>query len=231
MGANRVTAVVWLLLFCAACHRQGAAGPTAGDEPVGFSTDASVDPGGAMLAGVDNARGAIARGDALAANNDLAQALAYAVQLPGASSRLFPDQAPTRAGATSLMLPRFTAQVRLQSADTDLQSGDLKDADADLAAIQAGVPARLVPSNLPLIEAAQSLTLAKAAVGSNRPSDLTLQLNTARAALASDTRGPHSADAKALAAEIGRELDAAGGAAQIQTGQLTLWATKVNGWV
>ncbi|HTX49937.1 MAG TPA: hypothetical protein VME40_11160 [Caulobacteraceae bacterium] len=164
MNANRFIVVAGLLLTCAACHRHRVAAPSAA-QAVSFSTDSAVDPGAAMLAGIDNARVAIAHGDQLGADNDLAQALSYAEQLPGATSKLFPDQTPTRAGAHRQMLARFPAQVRLQSADAALQSGDVKDADADLAAIQAGVPARLAPANLPLIEAAQSLALARAAVG------------------------------------------------------------------
>src|SRR5579883_2046086 len=94
-------AAALLAAVCAGCHKPAADTPPA---RAGFSADSrGPDVGLAMLAGVDNARQALAAHDRLAAFNDVDHALASARQLAGQSSALFPDEVASagnrRAGA------------------------------------------------------------------------------------------------------------------------------------
>src|SRR5215472_373511 len=85
--------VMVCLVLAVACQRHATPIRPA---PARFAASslAEEDLGVSLLAGVDNARLAIARGDRLDAANDVADARTFAAQLAGQSSRLFAD-APT----------------------------------------------------------------------------------------------------------------------------------------
>ena len=193
---------------------------------------AGIDDGAAMLADAENARQAIARHALLAAANDLNRGLGEADQLAGAASSVFPEDAPKPArNASTKRMSRFSAQVRLLSADTELENGDVADADRDLAEIEAGVPASVLPATFPLLRAEESLDVAEGAVAANQASGLPVQLAIAQQALRTYAGNPHRADASALAAEIGRALAEPDATDRIPPDQLADWATRVSGWI
>ncbi|HUO12125.1 MAG TPA: hypothetical protein VMU37_05150 [Caulobacteraceae bacterium] len=190
-----------------------------------FASD-NTDVGAAMLADVENARLAIAQGQQLAAANDLGLGLAHSQQLAGAASPLFPETIT----AKPPRLSRFAAQVRLESADTALQLGDVGGADQDLAAIQSGATPGPSLASLPLLRAHESLTLAEDAVGGDQPSERADQIATAQSALRSYA-GARRADAQALAAEIAKTVAQPGGANAIPRDRLAVWVARIGAWI
>lgn len=193
---------------------------------------AGVDDGAAMLADVENARQAIARHALLAAANDLNRGLGEADQLAGAASSVFPEDAPKSArNAPTKRMSRFAAQVRLLSADAELENGDVVDADGNLAAIATGVPASVLPATFPLLRAEESLDVAEGAVAADQASELPVQLAIAQSALEGYAGSAHRADAATLTSEIGRALAEPDATNRIPPDQLADWATRVSGWI
>jgi len=201
---------------------------------------ASVDLGVSMLADVDNARAAIAAHDVMAASNDVDQAIVFAVRLPDVNSALYPNDAILPGGhapaghgsgaAAPVALTSFDTEVALTSAQSAIEGGDLAVADTDLAAIQQRTPPRLVPADLPLLRADQSLDLARIAIESEHPAELETQLKTAEAALGAYQGSVHAADARALATAIQTALKQPGVLDHMQTDQLVIWSQTVDGW-
>jgi hypothetical protein len=115
--------------------------------PVSLS---EVDLGNSLLAEVDNARLAIELRDPVAAANDVGQALAFARQLPNRISKLLLSEPPiiepanpasvSGAAVSHARMTAFDAQVKLVSAQAELDGNNLQAADADLHAIQTGIP-------------------------------------------------------------------------------------------
>ena len=210
-------------------------------EPTGPVALSQVDLGASILAGVENALQAISLHDRIAAANDVGQALAFATQLPDQPSRLLPAEPITPAPAPpsdaagipdarpQARMTAFGAQVRLTSASAEIGSGNLQAAAADLHAIENGVPARLLPADLPLLRAAASLDLARDAAASGRTPELRTQLRCARLALDADAGGQVAA-ARALAVSIARTLGQPQRLATILPYQLSLWVGQVAEW-
>ena len=92
------------------------------------------------------------------------------------------------------------------TAQTALVNENLPRADLALVSIRDHIPMDTVPADLAFFEAAQSLSLARAPAAATDPSDLNVQLITARAALDSYSGRRHSERAKAIASEISRYL-------------------------
>jgi hypothetical protein len=193
------------------------------------------DTGSMILASIADARRAIGLRDPLAANNDVGQALALARQaidqvLPvgvaGGAGSLTADNA---AQYLTALLGSFPARVELISAQTLLTNGDVADADATLMALQNRVPARLIPQNMPLVEAAASLEQAKKDAAFGIP-QLRTQLLCAQAALHS-YRGPANlTETMALASTLDRAL---ANQAQLRTllpAQVSIWLDTVAQW-
>jgi hypothetical protein len=231
---------VLLAAALAACHR---AHDRAHDRPHAAvdaerptGSLAATDLGVSMLADVDNARAAIAAHDAMAAANDVNQAIDYAVRLPDVNSALYPNDAiqPNRqagkTGAAALALTSFDTEVVLTTAQSAIEAGDLADADTDLAAIQQRTPPRLVPADLPLLRADESLDLARIAVESEHPAELATQLSIAETALGAYQGGAHAGDAHALATAIQIALKRPGALDHLQPDQLDVWSKRVDGW-
>jgi hypothetical protein len=238
--------IVASLALTAACERPAA--PSHTGRPASSPTSlAQADAGASMLAGVANARVAIAQGDRLDASNDVVDALTFAAQLSGQSSSLFPDESPNPGAQGSSGQPRpagrhgrdqpssrrtrFDAQVELVSASAALQNGDLQTADADLKAIQDPIPANLVPAVMPLLEADESLDLAIGALAGERPDSLRYQLTNAGRTLRAYNGPSHVADARALAAEIDAALDEPGGLDRVSGARVELWSDRIDGWI
>jgi len=182
---------------------------------------AARDAGADILADVDNARAAIADNDAMAADNDVIQASAFAIGLPNLAST--PHQ-----GAPALTA--FEAEVALTTAQSRLERGDLAGADAVLAAVQQRVPTRLAPVDAPLLRADQSLGLARLAIASQHPADLRTQLTIAETSLDAYRGAPHAADAKTLAGTIDRLLKQPDSLQRLQADQLAAWSGRVGDW-
>jgi hypothetical protein len=201
---------------------------------------ASVDLGVSMLADVENARAAIAAHDAMAAANDIDQAIDYAVRLPDVNSALYPNDAILPGGhapaghgsgaAAPAALTSFDTEVALTSAQSAIEGGDLAVADTDLAAIQQRTPPHLAPADLPLLRADECLGLARIAIESEHPTELATQLKIAEAALGAYQGAAHAADARALAAAIQTALKQPGALDHMQSDQLDLWLQRVDGW-
>jgi len=185
---------------------------------------AALDSGASLLADVDNARTAIAGGDAMAAANDLIQASSLAVSLPDAAPD--PHTRPPKPTALSA----FEAEVMLTTARSRLERGELAGADAELAAVQQRVSPRLPSVDLPLLRADQSLGLARVAVQGQHPAELKTQLLTAETSLDTYRGQPHAADATALAAAIDRTLKRPGALGRLQPDRLDAWSGRVDGW-
>jgi hypothetical protein len=242
IAATRSPAVLLALaMLLAGCARRPAPQPLpvtgAGAAPATTVALSQVDVGASMLAGVENARQAIAFGDRIAGANDLGQAQGFAMQLTNHSSRLIPSE-PTilgtrrSAGTSAPDRPRarltvFGVQVRLTSASAELTTGDFAAADADLRAVQDSIPDRLIPGDLPLLRAAASLDLARSAAFSGLIPELRTQLLCAQRALSSYTGPAHVAEAKALAALIERRLASGGTLTMMLPYQLSLWLGRV----
>jgi len=233
----RPAAVLLAAGLLAACHhpKDRPSAVVDADRPAASLT--TLDTGAAMLADVDNARAAIADNDGMAATNDVNHAVTYAVRLPDVTSSLYPNEANIPDGrgarakpAAAAPLTAFDAEVVLTSAQSSIAAGDLAGADAQLAVVQQRTPPRLVPADLPLLRADESLGLARIAVESEHAGELKTQLEIAAAALDAYRGAPHAADAKALAAAIGRTLKQPGSLERMQSDQLDLWSGLVDGW-
>jgi hypothetical protein len=194
--------------------------------------------GDSLLAEVDNARLAIELRDRVAAANDVGQALAFARQLTNQSSKLLLSEpliiepGKSSVSGTAVIHARMTAfgaLVKLGSAQAELDS-NLEAADADLHAIQWGIPGQLIPRNLPLLRAAASLDMARSAVSMGRTLALRTQLLTAQLALSAYAEPGHLAEAKALAADIGHTLSQASTLGTLPPNQVSLWLGKVVEW-
>ena len=120
--------------------------------------------------------------------------------------------------------------MQLISAQAKLQARDVAGADSDLQAIEAAADARTTPTSLPLIRAAESLTLAVAAVSGGRFGQLRTQLAAAQAALEAYGGAPHAVQARAVAAAIGEALRQPGGVAALAPAQVALWSGVVGAW-
>jgi hypothetical protein len=133
--------------------------------------------------------------------------------------------------AGSAGISSFEAQVRLVSAKSELLSGDVAGADAQLKAIASAAPPQLLPLGLPLVRARQCLAQAAAAVSGGRLGELKTQLEAARANLEAYQGRAHAAEAEALVREIGAALGRPGGLAALQPAQLSLWSGRADVWV
>jgi hypothetical protein len=168
---------------------------------------------GPVLAAVHNARFAIAQQDLIAAANDIRQARSFAANLPSGAS----------AGGG--------VGVKLITAHAELLNGDIKDADVELASVQNGISSQLIPRDLPLLSANQSLALAKIDLTSGLRADLRTQLITAQLALTAYSGRNQQVGAKALAKLIGETLTSPGALERLQPGEVGLWAGEVDGWL
>ncbi|HEY1752513.1 MAG TPA: hypothetical protein VGG29_14740 [Caulobacteraceae bacterium] len=145
--------------------------------------------------------------------------------------------AHTRAGPPALTA--FDLQVRLTTAQAKLEMHDARGADAVLAAIRAGTPARLVPADLPLVRADESLALALTAISTERASELRTQLANAAAALAAyggashsagaRSAGAHSAEALALAATIDAAARSPSALTSVRPDLVSSWMDRIDG--
>ena len=224
-------------LSCVACQRHAA--PTRVPQArFGAATLAEQDPGASLLAGVYNARLAIAAADRLDAANDVEDAKVFASQLAGGSSTLFAD-APTLPGdrrpaggrQPPARMTRFEAQVKLVSAGAALANGDLAAADRDLKAVQDAVPPVRVPANLPLLQADESLDVALAAAAGERPANRDYQLANAARQLKAYRGVGNAADVRAMAAEIDAALAGPDAAARLSQAKVQLWSDRIDGWI
>ncbi|HWG76326.1 MAG TPA: hypothetical protein VN660_05980 [Steroidobacteraceae bacterium] len=178
-----------------------------------------------MLAAVYDARQAIGLHDPIAAYNDISQALD--------AGRQAVDQGTVEQGTQSLtaLLESFPVQAKLLSAQAQLTAGKVAAADALLVGIENLIPARLMPGNLSLREAAASLELARQAASLGTP-QLRTQLLCAVAALRGALRDhpgtAHVQEAMALAAALDRTL---ANPAQLRTllpEQVSIWLATVT---
>lgn len=239
MASLRAVFLFACLVLAVACQRHAA---PSREPRATFGTRSLVeeDLGATLLAGVCNARLAIAAGNRLDAANDVTNARAAAAQLAGQSSALFADAPPVpsqmRAGASGggpppARMTRFEAQVRLMSASAALTNGDLAGADRDLAAIQDAIPANRVPANLPLLQADESLDVALAALVGERPADLSYQLATAARQLKAYRGSGNAAEVKRMAAEIDAALAQPGAPTRLSQAKVQLWSDRIDGWI
>lgn len=143
----------WVFLFAgpallSGCQRSPVVQPAqpASVSRLGLVPLSQIDLGATLLAEVENARVALDAGDPVAASNDVAQALSFAMQLPNQPSNLI------RSGPMSNDAPvtAFGVEVELSSAQAQLP-GDLKAADAHLRNIQDGIPQGSIPADLALL--------------------------------------------------------------------------------
>lgn len=178
-----------------------------------------------MLAAVYDARQAIGLHDPIAAYNDISQALD--------AGRQAVDQGTVEQGTQSLtaLLESIPVQAKLLSAQAMLTAGKVATADALLVGIEDLIPARLMPRNLPLREAAASLELARRAASLGTP-QLRTQLLCAVAALRGALRAhpgsAHVQEAMALVAALDRTL---ADPAQLRTllpEQVSIWLATVT---
>lgn len=228
------------VILVASCDRTpvSSAPRLANASATGTSSPSHLDSGAAMLAAVDNARSAIALRNPNAAANDIRQAASYAKTLSGRlSDPIFPEPTtaagplgPSVTGAPAGRLTAFQAQVNLTTAQSELRNGNFTEADTGLLAIQNGIPSRLIPIDLPLLRARESLDLARIAVSSGQTPDLRTQLMSAQLALNAYSGPRHAMQAKALAADIGQSLNQRGTLDAISPGQLSVWWGRVYGW-
>lgn len=224
---RRQTSACAMFLLAAAALLAGCGGPPGRPGALVLPTHpvaslATRDDGADMLADVDNARAAIADNDAMAADNDVIQASAFATGLPDLGST------PHQGEATALSA--FEAEVALTTAQSRLERGDLGGADAVLAAVQQRAPTRLAAMDMPLLRADQSLGLARLAIASQYPADLRTQLTIAESSLDAYQGGPHAADAKTLAGTIDRLLKQPDALRRLQADQLAAWSGRVDDW-
>jgi hypothetical protein len=216
----------------AGCHRTPAAPapPASSAERAGVAR--SKDPGPCLLAAVDDTRWALGRKDRIAADNDMLRAATYARELTDHPSPLIGSGAAGPTGeateedaAAPLTLP--LVQAWLESARTEITNGDLGKADGHLRDLQAGIRKALIPPNLPLLRARESLDLARSAAQDGRPTALKAQVDAARAALAA-YEGPRRADAAALAEDLRKAT--APSAMLPNPWQISAWAGRLDVW-
>lgn len=242
--SSRSVLAGWVLaLTCSAllpgCARQSSAPvPAALTAPATPAGPAQSDLGASMLAAIDNARAAIALHDAVAADNDVAQALGLANQAINQVSAILPPQAMsaasrstahTDARSLTAVLGTFSVRVDLSSVQTLLTAGDISDADSALSALERKVPADLIPQDLPLLRAEASLdrALEAASLGTLQ---LRTQLLCARAALLA-YRGPaHVEDARALASKLDGVLADPARLRTLLPYQVSVWLGTLAGW-
>jgi hypothetical protein len=223
----RKTGACTLLLLAAAALLAGCGRPPGRPGAQVLPTQpvaslAALDNGADILVDVDNAGAAIADNDAMAADNDVIQAGAFAIGLPDLAST------PRQGEATALTA--FEAEVALTTAQSKLERGDLAGADAVLAAIQQRAPTHLAAVDMPLLRADQSLGLARLAIASEYPAQLRTQLTIAETSLDAYQGGPHAADAKTLAGTIDRLLKQPDSLRRLQADQLAAWSGRVDDW-
>jgi hypothetical protein len=232
---QHVVAVLSAAVLCVACHApphrpHRAVAAASADAPV-----TAADPGAAVLAAVDNARGALALNDRVAALNSVSEALADVIRLPDTPSNIYPNDVASPGGGkhghpADAAIGSFDLQVKLISAKAELDSGDARGADADLAAIDAGTPARLIPSQLPLLRAGAALAQAQAAADYQRIGQLKTDLRLAAQCLATYGGTNHAGDARSLASAIRAELARPGALQRLQPALLSSWSGQVGGW-
>jgi hypothetical protein len=178
--------------------------------------------------------------DPVAAANDVGQALAFARRLPDRPSKLLLSEPhiiepgnPSSASGTAVSHARMTAfdaQVKLVSAQAELDGNNLQAADTDLHAVQTGVPSQLIAGDLALLRAAASLEMARNAVPEGRIPELRTQLLTAQLALSGYAGPGHIAESKAMATAIGQTLGQGSALDTIRPYQVSLWLGKVVAW-
>jgi hypothetical protein len=236
----------WFLLLPAAaliggCHRNPVTtSPPAASIPSGGLIPLSqLDVGASLLAEEENARFAISMRDAVAAANDVAQAVSFATQLSDHPSKLIPAEpsnggrkriaGPSDAASQHSPLTDFAALVDLTSAQSQLPA-HLQAADTYLRTIQSRIPTGLVPKDLPLLRAAASLDLARVGAFQGRTPDLKTQLLTAQLALKSYVGPAHLAEARALAATIDKDLASPQALNAMLPHRLSSWLSQVVQW-
>ena len=237
---------LWCLLLAGAtliggCHRNPVttSPPTAGALSGDFVPLSQMDVGAAVLAEEENARFAISMRDAVAAANDIAQAVSFATQLSDHPSKLIPLE-PSNGGRKRIAGPSdalsqhspltdFAALVELTSAQSQLPA-HLRAADTYLRMIQSRVPAKLVSKDLPLLRAAASLDLARIDAFQGRTQDLKTQLLTAQFALRSYVGPAHLAAARALAVTIDEDLASSQVLNAMPPSRVSAWLSQVVQW-
>jgi hypothetical protein len=214
------------LLVLVACHRRPASAPRAGAAPVRISSVARAsDPGVLLVAAVEDARSAIAKGDQIGADNDLAVARNYALTLPDVETALF--QSGGRAPATN---SAFVSD-RLVTATARLTNRDFKGADQALQAIVTAAPRSALPPSLPLIEAKIAIDLAHDAIQTGGYDDARAQLATAEAALSSaPPPGGQAAARQALIASIRAAVKDPQALRTLSPPRLAAWAGQTAAW-
>lgn len=220
VAVRTLVAALASTVMLAACgrHRMAPAPASTNAAPPGPVALSQRNLGYTVLAEVDNARQAIESRDAIAASNDVGQALAFAREMIDHRR-----QSPA-------ILTSFAVRVRLFSAQALLTSGSLSGADAELNAVQGQVPRRLLPQDLPLLRAAASLVLARDAVVTGGTPRLRTQLRCAQAALDAYSGPGHIADARDLASTLDRALANPAVLSTLLPYQLGLWLSKVTAW-
>jgi hypothetical protein len=171
-----------------------------------------------VLAEVDNARQALELHDAIAADNDLTQARAFATEMIDHHR-----QSPA-------VLTSFAVRVRLISAQALVMVGNLSGADAELNALRDEVPPHLLPQDLPLLRAAASLALAWDAVITGGTPRLRTQLLCAQGTLDAYQGPGHSEAARDLASTLHRALATPTGLRTVLPYQLSLWLGQITAW-
>jgi predicted small lipoprotein YifL len=211
-------AALVITVTLAACGRHGMAPAPASTStppppPVALSQS---NLGFTVLAEVDNAQQAIELRDAIAADNDLGQALAFATEMIDHRR-----QSPA-------VLTSFAVRVRLMSAKALLTDGNLSGADAELNGVRDQVPRRLLPQDLPLLRAAASLVLARGAVITGGTPRLRTQLQCAQDALDAYDAAGHLEAARDLASTLHRALANPTVLRTLLPYQLSQWLGKVT---
>jgi hypothetical protein len=195
------------------------------------------DAGALALAGIENARFAIASRDAIAAANDLAQAQLYSQRLTNEPSDIIAADvgdgdgsgASDAAGPHASLSP-FRAQTEMLAAQADLLDGNLNGADDELRALESEVPPPSIPTDLPLLCARESLDLAVTAASSGGRSDALTQLMDARSALTSYNGHAHETEAKGLAMTIDEIVAQPGSPGALAPYRLGILSAEADRW-
>jgi hypothetical protein len=214
------------VLALAACDGSPPAAPRAAAAPARVAAVARPsDPGVLLVAAVEDARGAVARGDQICADNDLAVARSYALTLPDVDTALF--QTGGRAPATNSAL----VSDRLVTATARLTNRDFKGADRALQAIVTAAPRSVLPPSLPLIEAKIAIDLSEQAIRTGGYDQARAQLATAEAALSSATapRGQEAAK-QALIGSIRAAVKDSQALRTLSPPRLAAWAGQTGAW-
>jgi hypothetical protein len=133
------------------------------------------------------------------------------------------------ARSLTALLTSFATRAKLISAQTLLTTGHVADADAIIIALQNGVPPSLIPPNMPLVEAAASLEMAKQATAFGTP-QLRTQLLCAQTALHS-YRGPAKlTETMALASTLDRTLANRTQLRTLLPDQVSIWLGTMAQW-